>query len=584
MEPLRDPKRQIRLLHLFPGAADDSISCEVSVRGFDRSTHEYLAISYTWGDTAHPRGIFIDNELRMVRQNCHYALWQARYHYPDAYIWIDAFCIDQENLEEKSRQVAMMSKIFAQATEVLACVGPDHGDSEFLWNFSQDFSYEALYPKHREAFTVGCNGEHPEAAISCEELWDNWEASNSVEALERFLKACHKFMNRPYWERLWILQEVTVARRKEVLCGRFRLPWTVTHNLALLQDLNKAHALLAISGFTFVMISRWSPTECVDESVMSLFRHYKCQDARDRIFGTQAFLRFNDIKFHIEPDYSKCALELAMTIMSHYTPWTFPSKLLCLLEVNMHCPQLQALIVRRLHQDASMVSDVPAGYHMAFNTTRLRRDGKGRLTCSLGSLQAAHKDLAMLDFITFASNDRTFNEMLSECVKVYAGDEPAMFLGNEAREGDYLAELEWGTGLLFVLRPRTKRTFKIVSQGFSLMSHAICWDKCDCVNQGIVHDALMQSLFATSLSIEDVVVFFGQDLLGHDEERELQHDPTARLRRLITPVSSQTRPIAIMESDDHENDWESEDDPYEGGDEAESDDASESDDTLESDN
>ncbi|GIZ47109.1 hypothetical protein CKM354_001020900 [Cercospora kikuchii] len=565
MEPLQEPARQIRLLRLIPAAVDDKISCEMTVHGFDRSTPEYLAISYTWGDTAHPREIFIDNELRMVRQNCHYALWQARYHYPDAYIWIDALCIDQENLEEKSRQVAMMN-------------------DEFLWTFSQEFTNRTLRPSHGEAFSFVVIECYSRAGISCEELWDYWEETNSAETLERFLKACDKFMSRPYWERLWILQEVGVAREKEVLCGSFCLSWTVTRNLDLLRDLKKAQALFRISYNTFGLVCHQTPQWNMQEASLILFQNFKCEDARDRIYGTRMFLTFHDLKLHIEPNYSICALELAMEIMRHNSPWTYTSNLLCLLDVNMDHPDFQYLVAKRLQQDVSMDPEVPSRYNMKFSASQLRTDGKGRLTCSLESIYPGHTNLTMLDFITAASNDRTLNEMLSKCVRVYSGDELAFFLGNETREGDHLAQVKGQADLNFVLRPRTGKTFDIVSQGFSVGSHTICWEPWKFANHGIVHKALVDACFATSLSVEDVVVFIGQDLLGCDKDCKLEHDPTARLRRLITPVSSRPGPVAILVDDHWGSDFEREDYPHAGEDEADGDGAADDDDPWISDN
>lgn len=40
------------------------------------------------------------------------------------YYFLDALCIDQDNLPEKSLQVGIMGKIFSRARLVMACIGP----------------------------------------------------------------------------------------------------------------------------------------------------------------------------------------------------------------------------------------------------------------------------------------------------------------------------------------------------------------------------------------------------------------------------------------------------------------------------
>ncbi|EGP85205.1 uncharacterized protein MYCGRDRAFT_28495, partial [Zymoseptoria tritici IPO323] len=119
--PLRDSETQIRLIRLKPGRQDDNIELELSTWNFANAP-EYHAISYTWGADVR-RIIFINGLAHWVRHNCHYALMQARLHYPETYIWLDSICIDQGANKEKSHQVAMMKDIYVKADWVLACIG-----------------------------------------------------------------------------------------------------------------------------------------------------------------------------------------------------------------------------------------------------------------------------------------------------------------------------------------------------------------------------------------------------------------------------------------------------------------------------
>lgn len=144
--PLVEPSKEIRLLSVEPGSSDDDeIRCSLSVRRFDPrwiktiatgdAGFEYNAISYTWGEQHRSHRIWIDSKWLLVTHNCRYALWQARMH-QNLYgpcIWIDAICIDQDNDEEKSQQVAMMSSIYACALHTLISLGKHKDDSEYLF-------------------------------------------------------------------------------------------------------------------------------------------------------------------------------------------------------------------------------------------------------------------------------------------------------------------------------------------------------------------------------------------------------------------------------------------------------------------
>ncbi|KAF2846369.1 hypothetical protein T440DRAFT_350103, partial [Plenodomus tracheiphilus IPT5] len=85
----------------------------------------YYAISYTWDNPLSTTKIVVNGEPLEVREHCQYALQQTQAFVMDVntYVWQDALCIDQQNLHEKSFQVAMMGEIYKKAESVLACVG-----------------------------------------------------------------------------------------------------------------------------------------------------------------------------------------------------------------------------------------------------------------------------------------------------------------------------------------------------------------------------------------------------------------------------------------------------------------------------
>ncbi|KAH6646844.1 heterokaryon incompatibility protein-domain-containing protein [Truncatella angustata] len=101
----------------------------------------YCALSYVWGTDEPSNGIEINGKLFLVRDN----LWAALYELANSdtaaaggkgsrktdtslrvngsYFWIDAPCIDQEDVHERGHQVNMMHDIFSAGETVIAWLG-----------------------------------------------------------------------------------------------------------------------------------------------------------------------------------------------------------------------------------------------------------------------------------------------------------------------------------------------------------------------------------------------------------------------------------------------------------------------------
>lgn len=125
-QPLRDD--EIRLLVLPPGDKNDTpglLNCELLVVKLGDEP-KYEALSYTWGPEEPAQGILIHNRMQIVRPN----LWQALNILQNdskggsRYLWIDALCINQNNVLERNHQVAQMGRIYGHAEIVLAWLGP----------------------------------------------------------------------------------------------------------------------------------------------------------------------------------------------------------------------------------------------------------------------------------------------------------------------------------------------------------------------------------------------------------------------------------------------------------------------------
>ena len=128
---LPNPETHTRLLQIKPGRDNDLIECTLTTRRLEDAPR-YCAISYTWGNPLPTRSITINGPPVLVGLNCHYALWQVRQQDLASFYWIDALCINQSDLDEKSPQVQIMGQMFSHAQRVVVSLGEHTAESSFL--------------------------------------------------------------------------------------------------------------------------------------------------------------------------------------------------------------------------------------------------------------------------------------------------------------------------------------------------------------------------------------------------------------------------------------------------------------------
>ncbi|KAF2843218.1 HET-domain-containing protein, partial [Patellaria atrata CBS 101060] len=138
----------IRLLELKESSSPPGFECSLQIVDLDTELLSYEALSYTWGCHWYTSGyknrppterdrerdaqrstILCDGKLIWIRLNLYNALGRLfktrgenqTQTYPK--LWVDAICINQEDLDERAQQVALMGNIYASATRVIAWLG-----------------------------------------------------------------------------------------------------------------------------------------------------------------------------------------------------------------------------------------------------------------------------------------------------------------------------------------------------------------------------------------------------------------------------------------------------------------------------
>ncbi|KAF2733188.1 HET-domain-containing protein, partial [Polyplosphaeria fusca] len=113
-----------RLLQLLPGEYDEPITCNLfpidSVE-----LYEYEALSYVWGQVNNSSIIHVNDWEMLITENLEVALRSLRLEHEPRLLWIDAICINQSSVTEKTSQVAKMGDIYKAAKRVLVFLGPE---------------------------------------------------------------------------------------------------------------------------------------------------------------------------------------------------------------------------------------------------------------------------------------------------------------------------------------------------------------------------------------------------------------------------------------------------------------------------
>jgi hypothetical protein len=193
--------KQFRVVKLLPGRS--TIECTLRIDSLLRGAPSvgYEALSYEWGDTDSPmHEIILQGKRFRVRENLWMALRSLRASKTlSAEFWIDAICINQDNISERNQQVTMMGDIFREANTVRVWLGDD-GRNEHESNV-------------KDAFDLVENCIPPSEERAKKLVSKEATAQKKWEALAFLL-------GRTYWTRLWIVQEYLSAREVVIHYGR----------------------------------------------------------------------------------------------------------------------------------------------------------------------------------------------------------------------------------------------------------------------------------------------------------------------------------------------------------------------------
>lgn len=125
--PLNKAEGDIRLIQLVPGNTE-SISCQIK-RFSWKECPKYTALSYMWGDPARIHPIEANGQKLLVTKSLEIFLMEIRSRCSEStetdtwahgWFWIDAVCINQDDLVERNNQVTRMKDIYDESYSVVS--------------------------------------------------------------------------------------------------------------------------------------------------------------------------------------------------------------------------------------------------------------------------------------------------------------------------------------------------------------------------------------------------------------------------------------------------------------------------------
>ena len=320
----------IRLLYLKP-VTTNVPELRGSLRLHKLNKHSvYEAISYAWGEfPMFNQVINLDGKILKITDNLFAAL--MAYCRPDRtrVLWVDAICINQEDTQEKSRQVALMAEIYSRASLVQVWLTVPSQWTMDAIKFLKDLSTKAEtygVSKHvgrtrvEELPTVNISGQEAERLIE-----------DAINHHVDFL------LRRSYWNRVWVVQEVALANDLVVSCGHTTIRWIdIAHALEVLRgayrEIRQGGKWLRMEGVKVAwgLVQHRAMFRMLDQHLgrnhhqatnqaATQMSNRDCSDDRDRVYAMLSMTRSH---LEMAPDYTKTVAEVYTEFTRKFSPNT----------------------------------------------------------------------------------------------------------------------------------------------------------------------------------------------------------------------------------------------------------------------
>ncbi|PPJ49951.1 hypothetical protein CBER1_04721 [Cercospora berteroae] len=274
---------------------------------------KYESISYVWGDAQKFDALVINGQAYTFSATSVAALRRTRSTTAIRTVWIDAVCIDQNNLDERAQQVALMGELYRNSVGNLVCFG--HCEDEHSTNLALQDILSILKDMNEETNNLKHIDKSPIKADS------GLRCSVDFQRLQTCL------FSLP-WFRLWVIQEAVLAPSNTCFLGSFQFDLL---NLLRAAKWLRYKELYASSSITESTGRRnaWIIWDLADvpyggstcgplmvSHLLEKARAFQTSVPADRVYGMLGLKTWsNEIPCLLQPDYNRSYHEVVRDAM-----------------------------------------------------------------------------------------------------------------------------------------------------------------------------------------------------------------------------------------------------------------------------
>ncbi|OBT64927.1 hypothetical protein VE03_05679 [Pseudogymnoascus sp. 23342-1-I1] len=260
---------------LAPGVAANPLHCSLSTIQINQAP-PYEALSYVWGKKTDQTAelIFCDGHPISITPNLGKALRYLRFPNQPRYMWVDALCINQEDAEERGRQVRNMRLVYKHAARVVVWLGFKTPGVELAFGLAQRMAKSGDLPQ------IGS----PDVSVDMTD-----------DDLETAILYLSELFDREYFSRIWCVQEVVsskicIAKCEDLEMNFIDILSTTPYIIGRRGQIFSGKPLEFWNAIALNNLKRTSFTE-VEGSIGSLLtilagtRDFKATDPRDKLFA-----------------------------------------------------------------------------------------------------------------------------------------------------------------------------------------------------------------------------------------------------------------------------------------------------------
>ncbi|KAG0645851.1 Heterokaryon incompatibility protein [Hyphodiscus hymeniophilus] len=336
--------------------------------------------------TIHPGSGFEPIEIKLFEVRSR-ALRRLRHHEKERVLWVDAICIDQEDDKERGHQVGLMCKIYSKAHQVLIWLGEKSQDVDARTGRAvSDLYLEHVGTMAMQMRKLQAHRKPPTSSLIYKQIISDMEDKLLTSKGSALLRSLFYIHDRPWWERVWVLQEAALSKNALLICSSKTANYS---DLILFYDVlsrdRAARTLLApMRGLrvifrtsrTHLSSVRWVLQGTADDNlslmllrILNNARHLKATDPRDIIYGILGLCPAFS-KVLPDPDYSRTPSKVLVEVAKGWINYSQSLDILA----ELHAQDLASSHPSYYLYKAARWSKAICEFHD--NSTELRAKGK----------------------------------------------------------------------------------------------------------------------------------------------------------------------------------------------------------------